>query len=141
MTLEEQIREKANSLPKKPSKHLSMRTLLRPHLAALIVGFIAVVGEGAANLLEPWPLKIVLDEVLHAKPNHTWIMEHLHSLLGADKLATLKLACALVIAIALLDARWCGFQLKSEKVRVYAQARRDPPPGSAKVKVDGDCAI
>jgi ATP-binding cassette, subfamily B, bacterial len=104
MTLEEQIREKADSLPRKPSKRLSMRTLLRPHLAALIVGFIAVVGEGAANLLEPWPLKIVLDEVLHAKGNHPWIMAHLHSLLGADKLATLKLACALVIAIALLDA-------------------------------------
>jgi subfamily B ATP-binding cassette protein MsbA len=104
MTLEEQIREKAKSLPKKPSRRLSMRTLLRPHLPALIVGFIAVVGEGAANLLEPWPLKIVLDEVLHSKGNHPWIMAHLHSLLGADKLATLKLACALVIIIALLDA-------------------------------------
>jgi ATP-binding cassette, subfamily B, bacterial len=104
MSLQEHIQEKAKSLPKKSGKHLSMRTLLRPHLAALIVGFIAVIGEGAANLLEPWPLKIVFDEVLRSKGNHAWIMQRLHSFLGSDKLATLKLACALVIAIAILDA-------------------------------------
>jgi len=104
MTLEEQIKEKAKTLPKKPSKRLSMRTLLRPHTAALIVGFIAVLGEGAANLLEPWPLKIVLDEVLRSKGSHALIMERIHRLIGSDKLAVLELACALVIAVALLDA-------------------------------------
>jgi ATP-binding cassette subfamily B protein len=104
MTLEEQIKEKAKTLPKKPSKRLSMRTLLRPHTAALIVGFIAVLGEGAANLLEPWPLKIVLDEVLRSKGSHALIMDRIHRLIGSDKLAILELACALVIAVALLDA-------------------------------------
>ena len=44
-------------------KRLSIRTLLRPHLATLSLGFIAIAGESIANLLEPWPLKLVLDEV------------------------------------------------------------------------------
>src|SRR3569833_1271875 len=104
MTLEEQVKAKAKTLPKKPVSRLSMTTLLRPHLAALIVGFLAVVGEGLANLLEPWPLKVVLDEVLRSKGSHAWIMQRILSVIGADKLATLKLACALVIAIAILDA-------------------------------------
>src|SRR5215469_8004551 len=34
--------------------------LLQPHFRALGLGIIAVTGEGVANLLEPWPLKIVL---------------------------------------------------------------------------------
>ena len=104
MTLQEQIKAKAKTLPKKPVSRLSMTTLLRPHLAALIVGFLAVVGEGLANLLEPWPLKVVLDEVLRSKGSHAWIMQRIHSVIGTEKLATLKLACALVIAIAILDA-------------------------------------
>lgn len=104
MTLEEQVKAKAKTLPKKPVRRLSMTTLLRPHLAALIVGFLAVAGEGMANLLEPWPLKVVLDEVLRSKGSHAWIMQHIQLLIGTDKLAALKLACGLVIAIAILDA-------------------------------------
>ncbi len=104
MTLEEQIQEKAKSLPRKPAKRLSMRTLLRPHIAALTIGFLAVVGESAANLLEPWPLKIVLDEVLRNKGDHAWIMQHIHQWLGPDKIVTLEVACGLVLAIAVLDA-------------------------------------
>ena len=54
-------------------KRLRIRELLRPHVAALIVGFVAVVGEGVANLLEPWPLKIVLDSVLRSHPLNGWL--------------------------------------------------------------------
>ena len=35
--------------------------LLQPHAKALVLGVFAVLGEGAANLLEPWPLKFVFD--------------------------------------------------------------------------------
>ena len=45
---------------------LTIRALLKPHVTALTIGFIAVAGEGIANLLEPWPLKIVLDSVLRS---------------------------------------------------------------------------
>lgn len=33
---------------------------LKPHRKALALGIFAVIGDAAANLLEPWPLKIVL---------------------------------------------------------------------------------
>jgi ATP-binding cassette subfamily B protein len=82
-----------------------LRALLKPHLGSLAVGFLAVVGESAANLLEPWPLKIVLDDVLKNKPgSHAALTGWVHRLVGADKLAVLKFACIAVLAIAVLDA-------------------------------------
>jgi ATP-binding cassette subfamily B protein len=82
-----------------------LRALLKPHLWSLLVGFIAVAGESAANLLEPWPLKIVLDDVLKNKPgSHAALTGWVHHMVGTDKLAVLKFACIAVIAIALLDA-------------------------------------
>ena len=45
-------------------KRLSITSLLRPHFGTLALGLIAITGESIANLLEPWPLKIVLDDVL-----------------------------------------------------------------------------
>jgi subfamily B ATP-binding cassette protein MsbA len=85
-------------------KSLSIRELLRPHVTALTVGFVAVVGEGVANLLEPWPLKIVLDSVLRSHPLHGWLNHFIETTVGDDKLAILKFACAAVLGIAALDA-------------------------------------
>jgi len=68
------------------------------------VGLLAVAGEGAANLLEPWPLKIVLDDVLRSHESHAAIMRRIHSIVGSDKLAMLKFACLAVLVIAALDA-------------------------------------
>ncbi len=81
-----------------------MRTLLKPHIAALSLGFLAIAGESAANLLQPWPLKIVLDDVLRSHQSHAWVMRFVHSAIGTDKMALLKFACAAVLAIAVLDA-------------------------------------
>lgn len=91
------------SLPAR-KKRLSIRELLRPHLGALIIGLLAVAGEGAANLLQPWPLKIVLDDVLRSHESHAWVMRWMHTLIGVDKLAMLRFACLAVLAIAALDA-------------------------------------
>jgi ATP-binding cassette, subfamily B, bacterial len=85
-------------------KRLSIRELLRPHATALTVGFVAVVGEGVANLLEPWPLKIVLDSVLRSHPLQGWLNHFIETAAGDDKLAILKFACAAVLGIAALDA-------------------------------------
>ena len=59
--------------PNRTIKRLSIRELLRPHVTALTVGFVAVVGEGVANLLGPWPLKVVLDSVLRSNPFQGWL--------------------------------------------------------------------
>ena len=85
-------------------KKLTIRELLKPHVRALTIGFIAVVGEGVANLLEPWPLKIVLDSVLRSRPTHGWLNQFIQSTVGGDKFAILKFACAAVLGIAVLDA-------------------------------------
>ena len=45
------------------SKGFKITSLLRPHLKLLVIGFLGVIGEAVANLLEPWPLKVVLDNV------------------------------------------------------------------------------
>src|SRR5690348_15046513 len=87
-----------------PRKRLTIRNLLRPHVRALALGAIAVFGEAAANLLQPWPLKIVLDDVLRSKEGHGWIMSFIHSMVGSDKLVIVKVACVAVLAIAVLDA-------------------------------------
>ena len=85
-------------------KKLTIRELLKPHFGALAIGFVAVVGEGLANLLQPWPLKIVLDNVLRSRQMSGWLNGLVHSTVGDDKLAMLKFACAAVLAIAALDA-------------------------------------
>jgi ATP-binding cassette, subfamily B, bacterial len=87
-----------------PIDKLTIRELLKPHVAALAVGFIAVVGEGVANLLQPWPLKIVLDSVLRQRPVHGWLNHFIQSVAGDDNLAILKFACIAVLGIATLDA-------------------------------------
>ncbi len=91
------------ALGSKP-KRLTIRELLQPHVPALSLGLLAVIGEGAANLLEPWPLKIVLDDVFKTRQVHGWLNRLIYSTVGYDKIAILKFACIAVLAIAVLDA-------------------------------------
>src|SRR6185503_218653 len=65
--------------------------LLRPYKIPLLAGFLAACGESLVGLLEPWPLKIVLDNVVQSRPLPAWLRQ-LFSIEGADKLTTLKLA-------------------------------------------------
>src|SRR5689334_11597889 len=85
-------------------QQVTIKELLRPHTSALIFGMIAVVGEGVANLLEPWPLKIVLDGVLRDRQVHGWLAHLITLTVGTEKMAVLKFACLAVLAIAFLDA-------------------------------------
>jgi ATP-binding cassette subfamily B protein len=96
----------AKELPTRPkaSRRLSIRELLKPHFGRLFLGLLAVIGEGIANLLEPWPLKVVLDDVLRGRESHAGVMRWIDHFIGTDKLAMLKFACAAVLLIAVLDA-------------------------------------
>src|SRR5215470_16671327 len=87
-------RSKAATRHRNHGERLSIRSLLQPHCGALTLGFIAIAGESCANLLQPWPLKIVLDDVLRAKETHGWAMAIVHRLVGADRIALLEFACA-----------------------------------------------
>ncbi|HKD16034.1 MAG TPA: ABC transporter ATP-binding protein [Candidatus Angelobacter sp.] len=87
-----------------PRGRLTIRKLLRPHAGALAWGSLAVIGETAANLLQPWPLKIVIDNVVQSKETHGWILQFVHAFAGTDQLAIVKFACIAVLVIAALDA-------------------------------------
>ena len=88
----------------RPAKTLGITDLLRPHLAALTLGLLAAIGEGIANLLDPWPLKIVLDNVLRSRPVHGWLNRLILSTVGNDSFAILKFAVLAVLLIAVVDA-------------------------------------
>ncbi len=85
-------------------KGFKLTSLLRPHLKLLVIGFLAVLGEGVANLLEPWPLKIVLDNVLKSKPAQGWLHAWILLLFGNNTLGVLKFAALAVLAIAIVGA-------------------------------------
>jgi len=124
----------ADAPPKKRSR-LTIRELLKPHTLSLSLGFLAVLGEAVANLLQPWPLKIVLDEVFKGHSGKTDLPGFVNHFLGSDKLATVKFACIAVLAIALLDAistyaekylttsvgQWVTYDLRRG---IYAQMQR-----------------
>ncbi len=79
--------------------------LLKPHRKALTFGFLAVIGESIASLLDPWPLKIVLDNVLKSKAaTHGWLNGLILSVAGADRYAILRFAAVMVLAVAVMDA-------------------------------------
>lgn len=82
---------------------LSILGLLRPHWKAMTLALVAVAGEAAASLLEPWPLKIVLDYLLQARPLPGWMMP-LVEWIGSGKLAVLNVAVVAVAAIAIAGA-------------------------------------
>jgi subfamily B ATP-binding cassette protein MsbA len=126
---------KAVDAPPKKRSRLTIRQLLKPHTLALSLGFLAVMGEAVANLLQPWPLKIVLDEVFKGHSGKTDLPHFINHFLGSDKLATVKFACIAVLAIALLDAistyaekylttsvgQWVTYDLRRG---IYAQMQR-----------------
>src|SRR5580693_8677002 len=86
------------------SSGFKITSLLKPHWKLLAIGFVGVVGEGVANLLEPWPLKVVLDNVLRSKPTQGWLNSWILSTFGSDKLGVLKFAALAVLAIAIVGA-------------------------------------
>ncbi len=88
--------------PKK-EKAISIGSLLKPHTKALLIGFLAAIGEALANMAEPWPLKIVFDDILKSRPVHGWADRLLH-ITGQDKAAILGFAVAAVLLIAIIGA-------------------------------------
>jgi len=85
-------------------KEFTLFRLLRPHWKGLFLGLLAVAGETLAGLLEPWPLKVVLDSVLHTKKSPDWLSRVISISFGQDSLAILKFTALAVVAIAAIGA-------------------------------------
>ena len=87
----------------KQHKSRTIVDFLRPHWKALTLALLAVVGEAATDVLQPWPLKIVLDYLLQSKKPPTWMAVPLRWI-GPNKLAVLNFAVLAVAVIAIVGA-------------------------------------
>ncbi|MEO8026251.1 MAG: ABC transporter ATP-binding protein [Bryobacteraceae bacterium] len=87
--------------PSARSNWRQIAELLRPHWKVLSLALLAVFGETAADLLEPWPLKIIVDNLLQSKPLPAWLDGLVTQIVGSDKFAVLNFA---VIAVAVIAA-------------------------------------
>jgi ATP-binding cassette, subfamily B, bacterial len=76
--------------------------LLRPYRVSLSIAFAAMLVESAADLLEPWPLKIIFDYVIGSKAMPGWLGAWLP--LAGTRLALLNAAAVAVLVIALVGA-------------------------------------
>lgn len=95
--------------PTKPSVanragKLSIARLIRPYWKSLVLAFIAVLGETLSDVLEPWPIKVVIDNILQSKKLPGWLGGFVSGMFGQDKLAILNFAVAAVAIIAVLGA-------------------------------------
>jgi len=81
-----------------------MSCLLRPHWKALTLAFIAVLGETLSDILEPWPIKIVIDNILQSKKLPDWLGGFVSHTFGHEKLPILNFAVLAVVAIAVVGA-------------------------------------
>jgi ATP-binding cassette, subfamily B, bacterial len=85
-------------------RNIQISYLLRPHWKTLTIAFIAVLGESAGDLLEPWPLKIVIDYVLGSKKMASWVSGMVTATLGHDRISILYFAALSVVLIAVVGA-------------------------------------
>jgi ATP-binding cassette subfamily B protein len=78
--------------------------LVKPYWTSLLVAFLAVIAESAADLLEPWPLKMVLDYVFGSKRMPGWLAAVVNATFGQQRLGILNFAAVAVIVIAAVGA-------------------------------------
>src|SRR2546428_13398393 len=83
---------------------MRITTLLRPHWKALTLALLAVVGETFADVLQPWPIKVVIDNVVQSKKLPGWLDALVAGVFAGDKYATLNFAVAAVAIIAVIGA-------------------------------------
>ena len=74
--------------PSSPAKRLLAR-ILRTHWKALAIASVAVIGETAADVLEPWPITIIVDNILQGKRLSRPLGAAVVSLFGENQAAML----------------------------------------------------
>jgi subfamily B ATP-binding cassette protein MsbA len=92
------------SLSSTPARTLRIVNLVRPHWKALTIALVAVLGETLTDILEPWPIKIVVDNILQSKKLPAVLSGVVTALFGHNTYAIVNFAVAAVAAIALVGA-------------------------------------
>jgi subfamily B ATP-binding cassette protein MsbA len=97
--------DKADKPPaSKSSKKLRIIDLLRPHWKSLTFALVAVLGEAITDILEPWPIKIVVDNIKSSNKIPSGLGEIITKLFGQNHYAVLNFAVAAVAVIAVVGA-------------------------------------
>jgi len=97
--------DKADKPPAaKSSRKLRIMDLLRPHWKALTIALVAVLGEALTDILEPWPIKIVVDNIKHSNKLPGGLGGIVTGLFGQNRYAILNFAVAAVAVIAIVGA-------------------------------------
>jgi subfamily B ATP-binding cassette protein MsbA len=81
---------------------LGLWTLVRPHRTLLALAFVAMLVESAASLWEPWPLKLIVDNVLGGQPLPPALAGW--AVFGTDAIGVLNAAVLAVMVITALGA-------------------------------------
>jgi len=83
---------------------LRISDLIRPHWKTLAIALAAVLGETVTDVLEPWPIKVVVDNVLQSKKLPGLLGSTVSGLFGTNPYAMLNFAIAAVALIAVVGA-------------------------------------
>ena len=81
---------------------LGLWRLVRPHRGLLAIAFAAMIVESAASVWEPWPLKLIVDNVLGGAPLSPAAARW--AIFGTHPLGVLNAAVLAVLAIAAVGA-------------------------------------
>jgi subfamily B ATP-binding cassette protein MsbA len=108
---------------------------LRPHWATLSLAFLAVLGEAIADVLQPWPIKIVIDSAVYGRTLSGWPGRVVSAFAGVSTNTTINAAVVAVLVIAVIGAvgsywekylttsvsQWVGHDLRRH---LYQQIQR-----------------
>ncbi len=82
-----------------------IRELIRPYRGTLLIILLAMMVETAMSLAAPWPLKVIIDNVVGSHKLPHWLDQMVRPMLeGGGKLQVAGLAALAVVIIALLGA-------------------------------------
>src|SRR5271167_4188356 len=82
-----------------------IRELVRPYRGSLLIILLAMMVETATSLATPWPLKIIIDNVVGSHKLSPWLADLLRPWMdGRHQLHIAALAAAAYVIIALLGA-------------------------------------
>jgi subfamily B ATP-binding cassette protein MsbA len=118
-----------------PGKLRLIAGLLAPYRSWIVVIFVAMLIETAMTIAAPWPLKIVIDNVVGSHKPPEWIHWFRFLSLEHDKLELAAAAAAAMLAIAVIGAvatyvdnyytesvaQWVAYDLR---LRVYDHLQR-----------------
>ena len=88
----------------KPSNFKTLRGILHPHAGPLAGSFIFSVFGTVFDLLQPMPLKVVLDNIFRSRAPQDWLSRFTFATFGSDRQAIVLYATLAVLVIAVMGA-------------------------------------